>query len=206
MAKPKTNQVQTTGTKVAVYVRVSTAGQKLEGQREAIQRWLNGHSLTDVLWFEDKFSGETMDRPGFNDLQSAIFHGEVGTVVVFKLDRMSRTMIEGMNVLQKWLDKGIRFVSVTEQFDFHGPTGKLLAAVLLSLAEMEMQNRRERQAEGITVAKTQGKYTGRKPGTFKVDSERVRELRKTLTIQETANALGCSVRTVCKFQKETATV
>jgi DNA invertase Pin-like site-specific DNA recombinase len=206
MAKPKTNQVQTTGTKVAVYVRVSTAGQKLEGQREAIQRWLNGHSLTDVLWFEDKFSGETMDRPGFNDLQSAIFHGEVGTVVVFKLDRMSRTMIEGMNVLQKWLDKGIRFVSVTEQFDFHGPTGKLLAAVLLSLAEMEMQNRRERQAEGITVAKTQGKYTGRKPGTFKVDSERVRELRKTLTIQETANALGCSVRTVCKFKKETATV
>lgn len=205
MTKAKTKQVRTTRNKVAVYIRVSTTGQNLEGQREAIQRWLNGHGLTDVVWFEDKFSGETMDRPGFNAMESAIFHGEVGTVVVYKLDRVARTMVEGLITLQKWLDRGIRLVSVTQQFDFSGPLGKTLAAFLLGLAEMEMEVRKERQAEGIAVAKREGKYTGRKPGTLKVDPERVRELRKTLTIQETANALGCSVRTVCKFQKETPT-
>jgi len=205
-SKAKTNQVRTTGNKVAAYIRVSTVGQNLEGQREAIQRWLNGHGLTDVVWFEDKFSGETTDRPGFDALQAAIFHGEIETIVVYKLDRISRNMVQGVNVLHEWLDKGIRLVSVTQQFDFSGPLGKTLAAFLLGLSEMEMEIRRERQAEGIAVAKRQGKYTGRKPGTFKVDPERVQELRKTLTIQETANALGCSVRTVCKFQKQAATV
>lgn len=206
MTRSKTNQVRTTGNKVAAYIRVSTTGQNLEGQREAIQRWLNGHGLSDVVWFEDKFSGETMDRPGFNALESAIFNGEIGTVVVFKLDRIARDIRHGINVLHNWLDKGVRLVSVSQQMDFSGAMGKTLAAFLFGLAEMEMEVRRERQAEGIAVAKREGKYTGRKSGTFKVDPARVQELRKTLTIQETANALGCSVRTVCKFQKQTATV
>lgn len=68
------------------------------------------------------------------------------TVVVYKLDRLSRSLREEINVLAKWCDKRLRVVSVTQQIDFNGETSKLLAAVLLGIAEMEQETRRERQA------------------------------------------------------------
>jgi len=70
----------------------------------------------------------------------------VKTVVVYKLDRLSRSLREEINVLAKWCDKRLRVVSVTQQIDFNGETSKLLAAVLLGIAEMEQETRRERQA------------------------------------------------------------
>jgi hypothetical protein len=70
-------------------------------------------------------------------------------------------------VLCDWCDKGLRVVSVTQQIDFNGTVGKMLGAVLLGIAQMEQETRRERQAAGIAEAKKAGKYKGRKPGTTK---------------------------------------
>jgi DNA invertase Pin-like site-specific DNA recombinase len=187
--------------KTAVYCRVSTKGQNLEGQRQAIQKWLDGNSITNAVWFEDTFTGMKVDRPAFNELQRGIFNGEFEAVVCYKVDRLARTMKDGVSVLCDWLERDIRVVAVTQQFDFAGVIGKTVLGLLLSLAEMEMELRRERQADGIEVGKQRGVYAGRKAGTLKVNPERIRELRTTHTIQETANALNCSVRTVCKWQK-----
>ena len=76
--------------------------------------------------------------------------------------------------MQSWRSRRI----VTQQLDFNGTSGKMLAAIFFALAEMEQQTRRERQAAGIAIAKEDGKYSGRKPGTLKADASRAAKLRK----------------------------
>ena len=186
----------------AVYVRVSTAGQNEQGQRREIQRWLTGQNILDVIWFVDKESGDTLARPAFEKLQRDIFDGKVKTVVVWKLDRLSRSLKDGINTICEWCEKGIRVVSVTQQIDFNGAVGKLIAAVLFAVAQMEQETRRERQAAGIAVAKERGVYKGRQKGAtkFGVDTDRAVQLRANgLTYDEIAAALKVSVSSVRRY-------
>ena len=188
--------------KIACYIRVSTVGQNLASQKAEIQRWLAGNApdQTEVVWFEDSSTGDNLQRPGFEKLQAAIFNGEVETVVVYKLDRISRTLTDGLNAITKWLESGIRLVATSQQFDFAGSTGKLILAVLLGVAEMEQQTRRERQAAGIAVAKEAGKYKGRKSGTLKADAKRAAVLKsRGLNVTEVAKALGVSRPTAYRY-------
>lgn len=156
MEQKKNKLKRSTSSKVGVYVRVSTAGQNTGGQVAEIERWLNGHQMENPKWFIDRASGNNFSRPQFEKLQASIFNGEIDTVVVWRLDRLSRNLRDGINVLADWCDKGLRVVSVTQQIDFNGAMGKMLAAVLLGVAEMEQETRRERQAAGIAAAKKRG--------------------------------------------------
>jgi DNA invertase Pin-like site-specific DNA recombinase len=157
-----------------------------------------------VRWYVDRGrSGDMLERPAFEDLQGAVFAGEIGTIVTYKLDRLSRSLRDGINVLCEWCDKGLRVVSVTQQIDFNGTVGKMLAAVLLGIAEMEQETRRERQAAGIAVAKKAGKYRGRKPGTTKANPERALKLRENgLSVTEITRSLGVSRNTVFRYLRE----
>jgi DNA invertase Pin-like site-specific DNA recombinase len=86
----------------AAYIRVSDYDQNEASQRDVIQTWLTGHGINpaSVTWYLDKGkSGDTMDSPAFAELQQAIFMGSVGTVLVYKLDRLSRSLRDGINVL-----------------------------------------------------------------------------------------------------------
>lgn len=186
--------------KFAAYIRVSTTGQNEAGQKREIKRWLKGQNLAPVKWYVDKKSGDSLDRPDFARLQADIFTGEVKGVVVWKLDRLSRSLRDGINTLADWCDRGIRFVSVTQQLDFNGTLGKMIAAVLLGVAEMEQETRRERQKVGIAVAKERGVYKGRKPGSTKAKPYRAQRLNdKGLTHSEIATYLGVSRRTVLRY-------
>jgi DNA invertase Pin-like site-specific DNA recombinase len=186
-------------TKTACYVRVSTASQNEESQRREIRRWLDGRDI-QAEWFLDKKSGDNLKRPAFEQLQAAVFAGEIDTIVVYKLDRISRSLRDGINTLCGWCESGVRVVSVTQQLDFNGATGQLIASVLFAVAQMEQETRRERQAHGIAVAKQAGKYRGRKGGTTKAAPDRAQELREHgLTDEEIATALGVSVRTVQRY-------
>ncbi len=140
---------------IACYVRVSTKRQRTDSQRAEIKRWLdgNGIDLSTVVWFEDKETGKTLCRPAFEKLQKAVFNGQVKTVVVWKLDRLSRSLRDGVNVLADWCERGVRVVSTTQGVDLSGPVGRMVAALLLGVAEIELEYRRERQAAGIRVAK-----------------------------------------------------
>jgi len=187
----------------AAYVRVSTVGQNEEGQRREVEKWLVGQNIREVKWYVDRESGDTLDRPAFADLQADIFKGDVDGVVVWKLDRLSRSMRDGINTLADWCDRNIRFVSVTQQLDFNGAVGKMLAAVLLGVAEMEQETRRERQKVGIEVARENGKYRGRRPGTTKAPPLRAKQLvDKGLSHAEIATALGVSRQTVIAYLKK----
>jgi len=187
---------------IACYVRVSTRRQKDDSQRAEIEKWLdaNGIDRSQVKWYADKESGKFLTRPEFDRLQADIFHGKVKAVVCWKLDRLSRRLRDGVNLLADWCERGLKIVVVTQQIELNGPVGRMIAAVMLGLAEIELEYRRERQAAGIQVAKKKGSYKGRKKGTTKSKPERAKELRdKRLTVAEIAQALGVSERTAFRY-------
>lgn len=187
---------------IACYCRVSSGRQKNDSQRAEITRWLQGHNipLHSVRWFEDKESGKHFNRRAFEELQEQLFRGTIKTIVVWKLDRLSRRQRDGINLLADWCDRGVRVVAVTQQVDLSGAVGRMVASVMFGLAEIELEYRRERQAAGIAVAKSRGIYTGRKKGTQKAEPHRARELRsRGLTPREIANALSISERTVHRY-------
>jgi DNA invertase Pin-like site-specific DNA recombinase len=187
---------------IACYCRVSSAQQKTDSQKPEIRRWLQGNGIdpSTIEWFEDKETGQTLKRPAFDRLQKTIFAGTVKTVVVWKLDRISRHQRDGVNLLADWCERGVRVVSVTQQIDLSGAVGRLVASVLFGLAEIESEYRRERQAAGIAVAKERGIYLGRQRGTTKALPGRARDLRdRGLSAQEIAKALGISRRTAFRY-------
>jgi DNA invertase Pin-like site-specific DNA recombinase len=181
-----------------MYIRVSSPkGQKTDSQRAELEAWLKRHHYKSVQWFEDHESATTMQRTAFQRLQAAIFAGEITTVVVWKLDRLARSLKEGVNVLADWCQRGVRIIAITQQIDLSGPVGHLIASLLFGIAEIELQHAKERQAAGIAVAKQRGVYTGRQRGTTKAAPARARALRKQgLTVLEIAQALGVKERTV----------
>ena len=187
---------------IACYCRVSSARQKTDSQKPEIRRWLDGNRIdpSTALWFEDKETGKTLKRPAFDRLQKAVFAGTVTTVVVWKLDRISRAQRDGVNLLADWCERGVRVVAVTQQIDLSGSVGRMVASVLFGLAEIESEYRRERQAAGVAEAKGRGVYRGRQRGTTKAPPHRARELRcRGLTVQEIATALGVSRRTALRY-------
>jgi DNA invertase Pin-like site-specific DNA recombinase len=194
--------VNSTAKAIACYTRVSTFEQTGAAQKAEIKNWLDNHGIQPerVAWYDDKETGATLRRPAFEKLQRDIFNGKVGTVVVWKLDRLSRNLRDGINVLADWADRGLKVVSITQQLEFNGTLGKMLATLLFGLAEMDLSNIRERQRAGIDAAKKRGVYKGRKPGSVKGDAARARALRdKGNTTSEIATSLGISERTVFRY-------
>lgn len=196
--------------KVACYLRVSSQQQRTASQRPEIERWLkgNGHKPGQVRWYEDHESGKDTDRPAFQEMQKAIFNGEIDTVVVWKLDRLSRSMRDGVNLVYDLCDKGIRVVVVTSQLDL-GPThGKIIAALLFGLAQIDREHILERQAAGIAIAKGKGVYKGKKPGAIKGRKQgqstdkvaKVAELyRKGVAVVDICKSESLSRNTVYKY-------
>ncbi len=148
--------------RVAAYLRVSTVDQQngLDSQEEAIRRYLDGHGI-EAKFYRDRMSGATTKRPSFERLQRDIFNGRIRTVVAWKLDRLSRNLRDGINILCNWLEQDVRVVAVSQQLDFSGPTGQLIASVLFAVAAMERENLRENTKRGLQAAKARGVQLGR---------------------------------------------
>ena len=102
---------------IACYVRVSSSRQKNDSQRAEIQKWLeaNGVDQKQVEWYAGKRSGGTTNRPEFDRLQADIFSGKAKTIILWKLDRLSRRLVDGVKILSYWADRGLKIVVVTQQ-------------------------------------------------------------------------------------------
>lgn len=188
--------------RIACYLRISHADQSHESQKADVLAWLerSGIPLDAVSWIVDTISGREHDRPGLNALLEQVTSGIITTVVVQRLDRLSRSMLDGLQVLRRLIDAECRVVSVRQQIDLTGTMGRMISALLLGVAEMEWEVRRERTTAGIAVAKAAGRFKGRKPGTYKVDPWRVRDLRdKGIGPKEIADYLRVSRRVVTKY-------
>lgn len=190
---------------VACYVRVSTVGQNEESQLTELRTFCSNHGW-EPIFFVDKSTGTNLERPALAAMEAELFKGTFDTVLVYKIDRLSRSLTDGINLLSQWLGKGIRFISASQRFDFSGAIGKMLASVLLSIGEMENEMRRERQSIGIQNAKAKGVYKGRASGSTKEEPARAKRLRaegKRLT--EIAAIMGISNSTTQRYLK-TSTV
>ena len=192
--------------KIGVLMRVSDEAQKHDSQLADIKRWLRGHGHdpddpNQVVWFIEKESVAQSNAKAVAGLNKAIFAGEVKTVLVWKLDRIARSLKDGITTLCDWCDRGVRVVSVTQELDLSGTVGKIVASVLFGVAEIDLINMKERQAAGIAAAKANGVYKGRKKGTLKADPARARELKaKGMKPAEIMKALGIRSRsTLSKY-------
>lgn len=153
--------------KAAVYLRVSTFDKQTKGmdsQERALKEYCSNHRFTNLLWYKDRLSGATTKRPAFVQLQKDIFKGKVDTVIVWKLDRLSRSLQDGVNVLCGWLKKGIRVIAITQQLDFNGAVGQMIASLLFAVAAMERESLRENTKRGIAAARARGAKLGKRPG------------------------------------------
>ena len=194
--------------KIAAYLRVSTDGQTLDSQRHEIVAWCErqGHAADNLTWYEDVgVSGKVLDRPQLAALRAdcANARQRPDVVVLYRLDRLSRTIVGGLEVLTEWLNAGVRVVVVATDIDLSGAVGQMVAALLLGVAQMERETLVERTQAGIAAARARGKvWGGRKPGSFKVTGgpDRALELKaKGFTSGEIARAMGVSARTVRRW-------
>lgn len=180
---------------VAAYLRTSTYDQAKgqDSQRQALETYLRGHGLA-ATWYTDTVSGGTIDRPAFARMQRDIFNGKVRTVVCWKLDRLSRSLRDGVNVLADWLERDVRVVAVSQQLDFAGPVGQLVASVLFAVAAMERENLRENTKRGMAAAKARGARLGKRPKLFAAEIRPM--LDAGLSVAAVADKLGKSRQAV----------
>lgn len=135
------------------YARVSTTDQNLDRQMEA----LNKAGCERI--FEDKLSGSTIERPGLDALLQFIREGD--KLIVSSIDRLGRSTIDLLNIVQHIRDKRADIEFLKEKIDLATSVGKLILTVFSAIAEMERETIRERQAQGIEIAKQKGLYKGR---------------------------------------------
>jgi DNA invertase Pin-like site-specific DNA recombinase len=138
------------------YARVSTSEQNLDMQIEALKKY----GVKERLIFTDKMSGASDKRPGFVHALKAAQHK--GTeLVVWKLDRLGRTVMGIIETLQLLDSRGVHLVSLTERIDLGTPFGKAIVGFLAVFAELERNLIRERTLAGIRRAKERGEPHGR---------------------------------------------
>lgn len=137
------------------YVRVSTNDQNTALQRNALE--CSGCELI----FEDKMSGKTSERPGLKKVLRTLSEGD--TLVVWKLDRLGRSMRHLIVLVEELRDRGINFRSLTDSIDTSTPMGRFFFHVMGALAEMERELIVERTRAGLAAARAEGRIGGRRP-------------------------------------------
>jgi DNA invertase Pin-like site-specific DNA recombinase len=160
--------------------------QRVSSLDQSAGRQLDGLKLDRV--FCDKCSGKDTKRPA---LQAALSHLREGDrLVVHSLDRLARNLVDLKNIISELTGRGVEIEFLKEHLVFSGeesPMSNLLLGVMGSFAEFERALIRERQREGIALAKRAGKYTGRKPS---LTPERVKELKARAKAGEMKTALA----------------
>ena len=174
------------------YARVSTRDQNLELQLDA----LNKAGCKRI--FTDKLSGAQVERPG---LQEALSHlREADTLVVWKLDRLGRSVKGLVDLVNELETQKVHFQSITDGVDTKTPAGRFFFHVMASLAQMERELILERTRAGLEIARSQGRVGGRKR---QMTEGKVQAARKLLASgtppHEVAHSLGVSVPTLYRW-------
>ena len=137
------------------YIRVSTEHQETARQQEIMCDY-----QVDRI-FSEKLSGANADRPQLRAMLDYVREGD--TLYVESISRLGRSTKDLLNIIDALTEKGVTLISHKEQIDTDTPTGKFMLTVFAALSQLERKQLKQRQREGIEIAKAQGKYTGRKP-------------------------------------------
>jgi DNA invertase Pin-like site-specific DNA recombinase len=175
------------------YARVSTTDQTLNLQLDALKA--TGCTLT----FSDTISGSKIERPGLTEALSHLREGDV--LVVWRLDRLGRSLKHLIETVTKLHEQGIGFRSLTENIDTTTPTGKLIFHVFGALAEFERDLIRERTQAGLAAARARGRLGGRRHLLDQPKIEMARKLHadKTNDIKDICRTLRISRATLYRY-------
>src|SRR5919202_4587865 len=168
------------------YARVSTDEQNLDLQRDALKK------ADCKKIFEDQVSGTKDRRPGLEDALSHLRQGD--TLVVWRLDRLGRSLRHWIDTVTTLQERGIEFKSLTESIDTTTSGGKLVFHIFGALAEFEREIIRERTRAGMEAARSRGKQGGRPKKLSQNKAEMARKLYqdKSHSLQEICDSFGIS--------------
>jgi len=136
------------------YIRVSTVEQNEQRQIQAMQPY------NIEKWFIEKISAKDTNRPKLQEMLE--FAREGDTIHIHDFSRLARSTKDLLDIVEILNSKGVILISNKESIDSSTPTGKLMLTMIGAINEFERTNLLERQREGITIAKKQGKYKGGK--------------------------------------------
>jgi len=178
------------------YARVSTQDQKLELQLDDLK------SAGCEQIYQEKISGKSKARPELEKMITQLRKGD--TVVVWKLDRLGRSLKDLIELVSLFRDKGVEFISLKDGIDTSTATGRFTFNIFASLAEFEREIIRERTMAGLEAAKARGKKGGRPKGLSKealAKAEHAKILYENgkKSVQEIAKGLGISRATCYRY-------
>lgn len=167
----------------AIYTRKSSEEgleqgfNSLDAQREACEAFIasqqhEGWKLVPTFYDDGGYSGGNMDRPALKQLLQDIDQKKVNIVVVYKVDRLTRSLADFAKIVEQFDAKDISFVSVTQQFNTTSSMGRLTLNVLLSFAQFEREVTGERIRDKIAASKAKGMWMGGTPQMGYVANER----------------------------------
>jgi DNA invertase Pin-like site-specific DNA recombinase len=178
------------------YARVSTRDQKLELQLDDLK------SYGCEIVFKEKVSGKNKSRPQLEKMIDQLRSGDV--VVVWKLDRLGRSLRDLIDLVSAFRKKGVEFVSLKDGIDTGTATGRFTFNIFASLAEFERELIRERTMAGLEVARSRGRKGGRPPGLSKEALDTARTVKILYdsgerTVKEIAEGLEISRATCYRY-------
>jgi DNA invertase Pin-like site-specific DNA recombinase len=171
------------------YARVSTEDQYLDLQLAA----LNARKC-DLIFSDHGISGARFDRRGLEDALARAERGD--TVVVWRLDRLGRSLSQLVGVVSDLSKRGVEFESLTENIDTKSPTGMLIFHMIAALAEFERALISERTRAGVAAARSRGKKVGRPPALSEAEREQARTLLQDYSEAVVAQTFNIHLRTL----------
>ncbi|EMI43797.1 recombinase family protein [Rhodopirellula sp. SWK7] len=158
----------------AIYTRKSTEEgleqeySSLDAQRDAAEAYVasqkhEGWEVSPKSYDDGGFTGSNMERPALQRLLADIAAGEIDCVIVYKVDRLSRSLLDFTKIVETFDQHGVSFVSVTQQFNTSTSMGRLVLNVLLSFAQFEREMISERIRDKVAASRRRGKWSGGMP-------------------------------------------
>jgi DNA invertase Pin-like site-specific DNA recombinase len=167
------------GKRAAIYVRVSTSEQDTGLQETELRQYVESRGWECVVYQDKAQSGAKNDRPALNAMLNDMRRRKFDVVVIWKLDRLARSLKQLLTIGEECRTLGVDLVSLRQNIDTTLPAGRLTFQILGAVAEFERELLRERVKAGMAQARRTGKHVGRPPRRkfVPVDVERMRELR-----------------------------
>src|SRR5712664_4618797 len=201
----------------AIYTRKSTEEglsqefNSLDAQREAAESYIQsqrglGWKLIPTRYDDGGFSGGNLDRPALQQLLADVDAGLVDCILVYKVDRLSRSLLDFARIMERFDQRNVSFVSITQQFNTTTSLGRLTLNILLSFAQFEREIIGERTRDKLSAARRKGKWTGGIPvlgydvapegGRLVINEPEAQRVREIFSICEKAGTLAEGVREV----------
>lgn len=188
--------------RAALYARVSTEQQTTDNQLLELRDYTRRKGWTPTEYIDNAISGTKASRPALNRMMADAKAGRLDLVIVWRADRLGRSLLSALLTIADLDARGIQIVSLREGFDNRTPSGRLQMQIVLAFAEYELESIRERIKAGLARARSQGQRLGRKPAIHPMSAGHDLIADFSLSGAAVARRLGVAKETVNRIRRE----